>query len=48
MITVGYPKEKLDLTSKLLRLVQSRKQISEVASEEEFTKPFVPQKNAEH
>lgn len=44
MITVGYPKPKLDLSGKLLRLVRSRKLISEVASEEEFTKPFVPQK----
>ena len=47
MITVGYPQEKLDLSSKLLRLVRTRKVISEVASEEEFTKPFVPQKVVE-
>jgi Nitroreductase len=47
MITVGYPQEKLDLSSKLLRLVRTRKIISEVASEEEFAKPFVPQKVVE-
>jgi nitroreductase len=47
MLTVGYTKEKLDLSSKLLRLVRSRKVISEVASEEEYGKPFVPQKAIE-
>jgi nitroreductase len=47
MITVGYPQEKLDLSSKLLKLVRSRKVISEVASEEEFAKPFVPKKIVE-
>jgi nitroreductase len=40
LLTVGYPKEKLDLSSKLLRLVRTRKVLSEVASEEEFGKPF--------
>ncbi|MCL5876661.1 MAG: nitroreductase family protein [Candidatus Bathyarchaeota archaeon] len=45
MLTVGYPKEKLDLSNKLLRLVRTRKLLSEVASEEEFGKPFLP-KNA--
>lgn len=43
MIPIGYPQEKLDLSSKLLHLVRSRKVISDVASEEEFGKPFVPQ-----
>lgn len=47
MVAIGYPQEKLDLSSKLLRLVRSRKVISEVASEEDFTKPFVPQKVVE-
>ncbi|MGD6853258.1 MAG: nitroreductase family protein [Candidatus Bathyarchaeia archaeon] len=40
MLTVGYPQEKLDLSSKLLRLVRTRKVLSQVASEEEFGKPF--------
>jgi nitroreductase len=42
MITVGYAGEKLDLTSKMLNLIRSRKTISEVCSEEEFGKPLVP------
>jgi nitroreductase len=44
MVTVGYAGEKLDLTGKLLNLVRSRKILSEVCSEEEFGKPFVPKK----
>jgi nitroreductase len=47
IISIGYPKEKLDLSSKLLRLVRSRKVLPEVASEETFGKPFVPQKTVE-
>jgi len=47
MIAVGYAKEKVDLSSKLLRLVRTRKVISEVASEEEYGKWFVPQKVVE-
>jgi nitroreductase len=47
MITVGYPEEKLDLSSKLLKLVRSRKVLSDVASEEEFTTPFVAKKVVE-
>jgi nitroreductase len=47
IIAVGYPQEKLDLSSKLLRLVRSRKVLPEVASEETFGKPFVPQKTVE-
>ncbi len=47
MIAVGFPREKLDLSSKLLRLVRTKKVISEVASEEEFGKAFVPQKTVE-
>jgi len=42
IIAVGYPKEKLDLTRKLLQLVRNRKILTEVASEEEYGKPFVP------
>lgn len=44
IIAVGYPREKLDLSRKLLRLVRSRKVLPEVASEETFGNPFVPQK----
>ncbi len=47
LLTVGYPKEKLDLSSKLLRLVRTRKLLSEVASEEEFDKPFLPENAVE-
>ena len=45
MVAVGYAVEKLDLSSKLLHLVRSRKTLSEVASEETFGKKFVPQKS---
>ena len=44
MLAVGYAREKLDLSSKVLHLVRSRKTLSEVASEETFGKPLVPQK----
>jgi nitroreductase len=44
IIAVGYPREKLDLGSKLLKLVRSRKVLSDVASEETFGNPFIPQK----
>jgi nitroreductase len=47
IISVGYPKEKIDLSSKLLRLVRSRKVLPEIASEETFGNPFVPQKTVE-
>jgi nitroreductase len=47
IIAVGYPREKLDLSSKLLKLVRNRKVLTEVASEETFGKPFVPQKSVE-
>jgi nitroreductase len=47
MITLGYPQEKLDLSSKLLKLVRSRKVLSEVASEEEYATPFVARKVVE-
>jgi len=45
MLAVGYPKEKLDATSKLLYLMRPRKTLGEVASEEEFGKKYVAQKN---
>jgi nitroreductase len=44
MLAIGYAGEKLDLSSKLLRLVRSRKTLSEVASEETFGKALVPKK----
>ena len=44
LLTVGYPREKLDLSSKVLHLMRSRKTLSEIASEEIFNKPLVPQK----
>ncbi len=44
LLTVGYPRDKIDLSSKILHLMRSRKTLSEVASEETFDKPLVPQK----
>jgi nitroreductase len=44
LLAVGYSADTLDLSSKLLNLVRSRKSLSEVASEETFGKPLVPQK----
>ena len=43
-LAVGYAQEKLDLSSRLLNLIRTRKTLSEVASEEEFGKRLVPQK----
>jgi nitroreductase len=47
MLAVGYTGEKLDLSSKLLHLVRTRKTLSQVASEEEYGKRLVPQKITE-
>jgi nitroreductase len=47
MLAVGYPSGKLDLSSKLLNLVRTRKTLSEVASEEEYGKCLIPQKITE-
>jgi nitroreductase len=44
LLTVGYSREKLDLSSKVLHLMRSRKTLSEVASEEIFGKHLVPRK----
>jgi nitroreductase len=44
MLAVGYSGEKLDLSSKLLHLVRSRKLLSEVCSEEEYGKRLIPKK----
>ena len=44
MLAVGYAGEKLDLSSKLLHLVRSRKLLSEVCSEEEYGKRLIPKK----
>lgn len=42
MLAVGYARDKIDLSSKVLHLMRSRKTLSEVCSEETFEKPFVP------
>jgi nitroreductase len=47
MLAVGYPGNHVDLSSKLLNIVRTRKSLSEVASEEEFGKHLVPQKITE-
>ncbi len=47
LLAVGYVGEKLDLSSKLLNLVRSRKKLNEVASEETFGEPLVLQKVTE-
>ncbi len=44
LIGVGYPKEKLDLSGKFMRLVRKRKILSEVASVEEFGQRLTPEK----
>ncbi len=47
MVAMGYAGQKLDLSSKLLHLVRTRKTLSEVASEEVFGNRLVPQKISE-
>ena len=47
LLAVGYAGEKLDLSSKLLNLIRSRKTLSEVASEETFGNQLVPKKLTE-
>ncbi len=44
LLAVGYAREKIDLSSKMLHLMRSRKPFSEVTSEETFGNPLVPQK----
>ena len=44
MLAVGYPANHIDLSSKLLNIVRTRKSLSEVASEEEFGKHLIPEK----
>ena len=44
LLAVGYSREKLDLSSKLLHLAHPRKPLSKVASEETFGKQLIPQK----
>jgi nitroreductase len=44
LLAVGYAREKLDLSSKLLRLVRTRKTLSEIASEETFGQHLTPEK----
>jgi nitroreductase len=40
LLAVGYPKEKVDVASKLLHLGRPRKSLAEITSEEEFGKPL--------
>ena len=47
MLAVGYPGDHLDLSSKVLNLTQTRKSLSEVASEEEYGKRLIPEKITE-
>jgi nitroreductase len=47
LLAVGYSAEKVDMSSKLLNLVRTRKTLSEVASEEEFGKRLIPRKITE-
>ena len=44
LLAVGYAGEKIDLRSKVLSLMRSRKTLSEIASEETFDKHLTPQK----
>ncbi len=47
MLAVGYPENNIDLSSKLLNIVRTRKSLSDVASEEEYGKLLVPKKITE-
>jgi nitroreductase len=47
LFAVGYSRETLDLTRKLVHLTRPRKALSEVASEETFGNRLVPQKVTE-
>ena len=44
MLAVGYAREKVDLSNKVLHLMRSRKTLNKVSSEESFGKPLFPQK----
>ena len=44
MLAIGYPGGKVDLSSKVLNIVRTRKTLAEVASEEEFGKRLIPKK----
>lgn len=44
MLAVGYPSDKINLSSKLLNIVRTRKSLSEVASEEEYGNRLIPKK----
>ena len=47
LLAVGYPKEKLDITGKILHQMRPRKSFSQVTSEETFGNPLTAQKAAE-
>jgi nitroreductase len=44
LLAIGYPEDHVDLSSKILNLIRTRKTLSEVASEEEFGKHLIPKK----
>ncbi|MGE5533597.1 MAG: nitroreductase family protein [Ignavibacteria bacterium] len=44
MLAVGYPGDHVDLSSKVLNLVRTRKTLAEVANEEEYGKHLIPKK----
>ena len=44
LLAVGYPREKVDLTRRILRVARPSKKLNEVASEEVFGKTYEPQK----
>lgn len=41
LLSVGYPREKLDLAARNSQLIQARKKLEEIASLEEFGSPFI-------
>ena len=42
LLTVGYPREKVDIGQKLLRLIRRRKTLDEIVSAEEYGVKYVP------
>ncbi|HID15585.1 MAG TPA: hypothetical protein EYP16_02100, partial [Candidatus Atribacteria bacterium] len=44
LLAIGYPREKLDLMSKVLHFIRRRKKLNEIASLERFGNPFPSKK----
>jgi nitroreductase len=44
LLAIGYSAEKIDLSRRALNLIRTRKTLSEVTSEEEFSRRFLPKK----